>query len=612
LTRRLSTVALGFCRAVVACLMITQSAWGVEISDPQWGFDGKVRVNRFNLLTVTVDNPTSSPVEFDMVLQKMSGGGPVDAAIVEPVFLGPGARRTIQFYPYISHDWGGWRLSSGPGQSIPVDQPRNARRGARVLLEATDTVANSQGSMRRFPESAFPPFVTATDSLQAVLLDHVPRWDEPRRQAFLDWIYRGGAVFILYGTSGKHPDFPATMHPLNIPLEKVEYGAGVVYRVSYNRNQLSREEVRKLWEFLPNVIPAKPVLEPGVPAAAGKGTDEDEDDPNAPFGYSEGGAYGARSFLDELKQMSKPEHNWLLLHFMFWVYILLIFPGCFLIGKQRNDFRVVYAALAGIVFVFSLAFAIVGQRGYGESTTIHTIAIAQPLPDGYLDISGWSNTFVTGGAVYDIRHNGTGALYSTCQDTEAVNGQIRNGAEGLFRVDIPPFSSREFTYRTKVKADIPAVQVDKITADENGLSELILTTDGAFPPADDLYVIYRDRFYSVGHYQNRITLRNSVGAVPAFLRIEQNSGYYSPFARMGDERTAEQRFRDLFFALVTRSLNIQALADAQNFRLSPDQLRLIYYADLPAELMVQNPRFPSQKGKILYSLNVPLKETPAP
>ncbi|MFO0919109.1 MAG: hypothetical protein U0872_12440 [Planctomycetaceae bacterium] len=618
-----------------ACVFLVRSAWGVEVSDPQWGFDGKVRVNRFNLLTLTVDNPSSVPVELQMVLQKSAGAGPIDAPLVEQVFLGPGARRTVQFYPYISHDWGGWRLSwksgassgtSPAGRSAPpspvrlnelsastdVPQPRNARRGARVLLESADVIGNSQGSLRRFPASAFPPFVTATDSLQAVVLDHVPRWDEPRRQAFLDWIYRGGAVFILHGPSGKHPEFPAAMHPLNIPLETIPFGAGVVHRLDLNRNQLSREEARKLWALLPNVAPPKAALEPGMPMAPGKDANEDEDDPNAPFAYSEGGAYGAKSFLDELKQMSKPEHNWLLLHFMFWVYILMVFPGCFLIGKRRNDFRIVYAALAGIVFVFSLAFGLVGQRGYGEATTVHTIAIAQPLPDGCLDIAGWSNAFVTGGAMYDIRHNGSGALYSTCQDTEAVNGQILNGAEGQFRVDIPPFSSREFAHRVKVRAAVPNFQLEKIAFDEAGLSELALTTRDEFPPAEDIYVVFRDRFYSVGYYQGRITLRNSVGAVPAFLRIEQNSGYYSPFSRMGDQRTIEQRFRGLFFPLVTRALDIQSLADAQNFRLSSEQLRLIYYTDLPAELMVQNPRFPSQKGKILYCLNIPLKETPAP
>ena len=61
--------------------------------------------------------------------------------------------------------------------------------------------------------------------------------------------------------------------------------------------------------------------------------------------------------------MTKPEHNWLLLHFMFWVYIALVFPGCYLLGKRWSDFRVVYAGLLSTVALFSLLFSYVGQRG---------------------------------------------------------------------------------------------------------------------------------------------------------------------------------------------------------------------------------------------------------
>ena len=59
--------------------------------------------------------------------------------------------------------------------------------------------------------------------------------------------------------------------------------------------------------------------------------------------------------------MTKPDHNWLLLHFMFWVYIAMVFPGCYILGKRYSDFRVVYAGLLGTVFLFSLLFSVVGQ-----------------------------------------------------------------------------------------------------------------------------------------------------------------------------------------------------------------------------------------------------------
>jgi hypothetical protein len=291
---------------------------------------------------------------------------------------------------------------------------------------------------------------------------------------------------------------------------------------------------------------------------------------------------------------------------MFWVYILLVFPGCYLVGQQRNDFRIVYLCLVGIVVVFSLAFGIVGQRGYGEATTVNSVAIVQPLPDGHLDVSQWSNAFVTSGAMYDIRHQGTGAIYSTCQETEAVHGQIHNGGEALFRVDIPPFSSREFAHRIRVKGTLPSVRVEAFVPNEGGLTELTLAVAPSFPEADELYVLYRDRFYSLTRRGERIALRTNAGTVPAFLRIDQNAGFSSPFRYMADERKLETRYLDLFIPLVTRSLNVRSLSDAQALQWPADRLRLMYYADLLPELYVQNPRFTNQRGKALYCIDIPL------
>jgi hypothetical protein len=593
-------------------VFVLAAAWaspaaGVEVSEPTWGFDGRVRPHRFNVLTVTVDNPAPQGVEVELALRKWGGAGPVDAPIVERVFLGPGARRTVQFYPYISNDWGTWRLF-WERQAIDIPQPRSSRRGARVLLDSAEGIFNLKGSIRRFPEAQFPPFVTATDSLQAVVLDHDPRWEEARRQAFLDWIYRGGAVFVLQDANGKYPQFPAAMSVLNSPIDAVSYGSGVIRKVAMTRNQLTRESAREFWKKLPNTVIPETTLEPGVaPPKAASSDDDDEDDAQQGFFFADGGnSLSARSFLDELKQMSRPEHNWLLLHAMFWVYILLIFPGCFLVGKQRNDFRVVYACLVGIVFVFSLAFGIVGQRGYGEATTVNSVAVVQPLPDGYLDVAQWSNAFATAGAIYDIRHAGVGTIYSACQDTEAVRGEIQNGGEARFQVDIPPFSSREFALRTKIKGTLPSVRVASITPTATGLSELTLSVDSSFPKTDEIYVLYRDRFYSAGRFDDAITLRSNVGAVPAFLRIEQNTGYYSPFGYMADERTAEARFRDMFVPLATRSLNIRSLEDARLLHWNPERLRLMYYADLLPELALQNKKFTNQRGKALYCLDLPI------
>ena len=401
------------------------------------------------------------------------------------------------------------------------------------------------------------------------------------------------------------------MNMFNGPLETVHYGSGVIRKLPFPRNQLTQASARELWRQLPNVARPEIPLEPGLGPMQIGDDEEDDDEIQQSYGYSGGGdSLTGRSFLDELKQMTKPEHNWLLLHFMFWVYILLIFPGCFLVGQRRNDFRVVYLCLIGTVVVFSLAFGIVGQRGYGEATTVNSVAVVQPLPDGYLDVAEWSNVFVTRGATYDIRHAGIGTMYSSCQESERVNGLIHNGGDALFLVDIPPFSSREFASRMKVQAALPDVRVKTISAGESGLSELTLTIGSDFPATQDINVLYLDRFYSMARRGEEITLRSNVGAVEAFSARRSEPGLRFAIRLHGGRADAGPRYAGLYHQLVTRSLNVRTQEDAQAIRWNPNQVRLMYYADLLPEFAVQNPRLSNQRGKALYCVDLPLGGNP--
>src|SRR5581483_5623718 len=90
----------------------------------------------------------------------------------------------------------------------------------RVILDDPNSVMSKGGQMKfHLPDNLFPPFATATDALQLVILDHVPRWEESRRQAFLDWLYLGGTVVVLHDSSGKFPDFAGPMSILKAPVD---------------------------------------------------------------------------------------------------------------------------------------------------------------------------------------------------------------------------------------------------------------------------------------------------------------------------------------------------------------------------------------------------------
>jgi hypothetical protein len=334
--------------------------------------------------------------------------------------------------------------------------------------------------------------------------------------------------------------------------------------------------------------------------------------------YGEGAdPFSAGSFLGQLKEMTKPEHNWILLHFMFWVYIAMVFPGCYILGQRWSDFRVVYAGLLGTVFLFSFLFSIVGQRGYGEATAVHTVAIARSLPDGGLDVASWSNVFVTSGAVYPIKHNGIGALYSTCNESEQVNGVINNGIDGTFVVDIPPFSNREFAMRIRLPSGSPKITVDSYKLAESQLSDLVLNVEGVTSKDTEFVnVVFRDRFFTMHWQDGQLKQAADAGDAAAMLRVQNmqnwstNRGYPYGYGNEVAAKTAQERFRLMYTPLLSRSLNVARESEARQVRIPMEMLRVYLYAKMPPEFAVQSTSLGGQNGQILYCVDVPLTSAP--
>jgi len=598
-------------------LLCCSNVDALEVVDVRWGFDGKVLRNRFNLLSVLVDNPRPEPFDGELRLQKrMGGGGAIDAPVAETVYVGPFAQKWIQFYPYVGSDWESFTLqerTASGRRAADFDVP-NPRKGwpARVLIETSQLRAARGLPVRRLPEALFPPFVTATDTLQAVLFDAAPNWDEPRRTAFLHWLHLGGTAYVLQSAAAEWPQFPASLGVLNSPLDVTPYGGGRVIRVALTRSQLTAETLKSLFGSLPKRMVMKQDGTPEEESAVD--LDEDPQTETQQTGYIDpDDPLSASSFLTRLKRMTKPKHNWPLLHLLFWMYIGLIFPGCYLIGRKWSDYRIVYLALLATVGVFSTLFGIVGQRGYGEATAVHSLAIARPLPDGQLDVTQWSNAFVTSGGMYDIRHDAAGPIYSTCNTSEAVNGIIRNGAEGQFVADIPPFSSREFAHRMRIAAATPKFTVENVRADGEQLHSLTLAVDGDLPPtAENFALLYGNRFYTLSRQGDKLQLGSGIGTAAGYLRVEQYENWqyqYGPYGRNwgDDDQPVIEQFRSLFMPLISRSLNVSRPSDALALQLPTHIVRVFYVAPMTEPFFARNPYLGKQEGWTLYAIDVPLE-----
>lgn len=611
---------------------VSQAA--LEIVDIRWGYDGSILRNRFNLLSVLVDNPHPEPFEGELWLRKrVNAGNTVDAPLVQPLYVGPFARRWVQFTPYVGNEWESYGLlqrAAGGRRSAEIDVPSpKAGWPARVIINDGSSESRRGIAIKGFPEILFPASVTATDGLQCVLLDSVPNWDEPRRTAFLQWLARGGVVFVCHSAEGTFPEFPDSLRVLRGVLEESGLQSGQIIRIPRRRSELTPDVLTELFKRLPPRIIIQHDGEPKefspLDAAAG----EDSYAYGNPY-FDGSDSLSGSAFLTRLKKMTRPNHNWPLLHLMFWVYIGLVFPGCWLIGRTMSDYRVVYLALLATVGIFSVLFGVVGQRGYGEATAVHSVAIIRPLPNGVADVSQWSNAFVTAGGLYEIHHRGTGQTYSTCNITEGVNGQIVCGVDARFLVDIPPFSSREFAHRTVVELETPKIKAASVEWNGEQLKSLTLELDRKLPEKiEHLMLLHQHQFYQLRPASSDkelagallpaeqpqgstpqgsvYSLGSSIGDAEPFLQMAQQNTWQNPFIAWGEqERSTEEHYRELLLPLVARSLNIIRQGDASRPLLPRDVVRVLYCAPLPEALAAQNPYLGKQEGWALFAIDVPL------
>lgn len=585
-------------------LLFAAPATALDLVETRWGFDGKIVPQRFNIVSVLVDNPSPEAFDGRLVLQKqLNMGMKVDAPLVETVFIGPFARRWVQFYPFIANDWDEFRLSvlSPRGRTLDSFDLSKGQSDwfARAYLQDARSLTRSRFAWPGLPEELFPPFATATDTLQALVISHMPNWDEPRRKAFRGWLERGGIVFVAQDASNEFPKFSGDLAFLSTPLEVSNWGAGQIRRLEKPLEAIDISS--DLESHLPRQVRRGP--DGGMTL---EGETEKSQETGGPVQTSNfQPLISSETFLAPLKRMTRPEHNWPLLHFLFWVYLLIVFPGCWIIGLRWSDYRAVYGTLLVTVACFSLLFGYVGQRGYGESTTVNSVAIIRSAGEGSADVSLWSNVFVTSGGDYEIRHRGRGTLYSTCNSTEAVRGQIQNGAEASFLVDIPPFSGRDFAVRLQADLLLPKGKIVSIQREQGRLTGLQATFDPPPPPdVANLLWFHEGQFHQALRQGQEITLGPVENGRINFTTLSNLQSGYAPWNY--GQHDAAQLYRELFEPLAASSLGLIYAAQQPELRLPAGMIRLYYYASLPKELAIENRYLGRQAGWALFAIDLPL------
>ena len=566
-----------FLRVFLALVLLGAGrAEALEVKQVLWGFDGRVVPGRFNPVSVLVANPGGGAFDGAMTLAPTLGfGGPRGAAYVQPVFIGPQSARWVQFEAFVGSGVEEFSLVWGRGAKEREVFDRQLPTGPPAcvwLVDATDAFGRP-GAFKAFPDQLFPTTVAATDGLDAVILDYAPRWEPARREAFLDWLRRGGTVHLVQGAKGELPVFTDTLAVLNGDGETVRVGAGQVVR-----HRVARTELR------PETLTAR-----GFPP-------RELQTPNNPVVHN-----FEETLYQRLASLTRPNVSWWLLNSLTFFYIALIGPVAWRLAK-RMDFRWTIAGFLGVVALFGLAFSIVGRRGYGESQTVHSLSIARSLGGARWDVTQWLSAFATSSGEYTLTHAAPANLYATSSNDDAARGQILNGKDGKFLADIPLYSSRTFTHRGVMQGDDLGVRVEKWESSQSKLSSLQLKPGPGFPKdAFEVAVVYRDRFYRMTP-QDRVwrLVNDGEPMIVPFIREKLQPLTYS-YNYSSTQAPPEALLREVIPLLQARVLGSDNITPHIPERPLPaNQLQLLIAAPGPPGFQMQGKGFGHENGVVLY------------
>jgi hypothetical protein len=565
--------------AMLGVLAFAGATPGVEVRQELWGFDGRVALGEFNPLSIYIHNESDKPFEGQVMLRKESAGSPLGARLIEPCYLAPGTGRWITFYPYITSQHHAWGLSWGDRRDErKLLAPPFVGQGAVAYLW-TDRLIHPPGRLRAFDAARFPTTVGATAGLRTLVMDSVPQWDPLRRTAFMDWLRGGGEVHLL-APAGGSLEFAAELAELNNPQSTFRVGAGRVHRHAFTRAELDAQRLSDM----------------GI----------------APIPEGGSGAWSVsaieQGIFQSLQKIIRPEHNWPLIYLSALVFLVLVGPMNGWLSRRRISYRASLGLVCTAVILFSFAFYTIGRRGYGERTSIHKIAFARPVTEGW-DVTQFANIFVTRGDRYRITHTARHNLYSTAQNHEAVRGGILAAAGGLFEVEIPIYSWRGFVHRGTFPGQPFEVHVERWPAGE-GLGGLSLGRGEGYPQAVEQVLALRgDRMATLDpaglsttdagqHYREALNLAN----YRQYSSYYQQNVYYDPFTRTPKPSPLEA-IQPHIQPLIAAQLGVLH-GDAPRPLTEGDHIKLFIVARAPDSFSVQGEGFGLDHGYVIYQLDL--------
>ncbi|MEM7383558.1 MAG: hypothetical protein AAF514_01310 [Verrucomicrobiota bacterium] len=530
------------------------------VEQARWGFNGKIRNGAFGFLSVEVMNPTDEPFEGSVSLNPDGFGlGDNRSRLRQTIYLAPEVKRLLQFYPYIQ-DLRDWSLRWGKKGYHRLPK---TKFGAPAAIRLSDAGGLGPGG---FPYQHFPPTALVGELARTVSIDFTPRWDPARRQAFEDWVRLGGTV-RLFREGGVYPNL----------------GPRFAEAPGIKQKRLDRGLV---------------VFEEGGTVTGHLAGSEDPSDKAFNSGY----ANAADRFSRAFDRAIRPDIPWDVLGLIAIVYVLLVGPGHYFWARKLRRYSFGLAAFFGGVLLFSALFAYVGRRGYGETTTITSLAHAR-LVSGKADVQSWNNAFVTKGDDYQFSHQAPFNLYSPAdQFNQRSRASVRNGKDGRFEAEIPIYSAQRFVHEGLFPFD------GSITVEGLGQNRMRVVLPSSFGKVEAVWLRQDKKLYNMGREGNHYEISRVLSVVdPTAMKNDSNNflGGYGYFGR-GSTREArmEQFFKQIQKALLVQANPSWGGAPARRSDAASPAATLFVYAETPDSFKISSETFPQQNGRVLFEIPI--------
>jgi hypothetical protein len=461
------------------------------------------------------------------------------------------------------------------------------------------------------PVEIFPPYATALHGLHALFLDHVPDWEAPRQEALLSWLKSGGQLHLMKDSNNQTLSFSGILAPLNEPFPEFSVGNGTVTRHDFQRDGLSLQVVT-------------PVVTP-------PGANVDSREPEPSFNQISTASHTAQEEAtindDELmmwmRELTQPDHAWILIFLLSMCYVGLIFPGCWILSKQRRlHFLVTYGAIAGLAVVFSIIFLLIGQRGYGETTSLHTLAVARAEDATHWSSLEYRTLFVTSGDLYTLDDKDRQTLLASGAADERADALMTAGNSASVVARVPPFSSQSMIFRRRLTLDDWNLTITDVEQSGAELTSLTLSFNDKFPLQKDnrYFVIHSRRIYSLiaNNAKRQLTYAGGGSLLTTFCTParEIENGFPKPLTAGGNigsdgmvaaDDLVEECFRKSLLKLVARSAADDFYADLKRFELPEGRVRILVYAPIPATQDITVSADVKREGRILYVRDFPMQ-----